>query len=265
MTFRRFLAVIGDFALERMRRLRYLASVIFAVARLAVRPATWRRTVRDVLGRQIVYTGVEAVPFTSRVAFLVGISIVVQVQLWLRKVGQSQLLGPLLVTVVVRELGPLLANVIVIGRSGNAMASELGHMKFSGEVRALDAQGLDPMVYLVVPRVVAMMLCVLCLTVVFIAVSFFSGYVFGLLLNVKTGGARGFVESVTAAIGPLDVFNVVAKSLIPGMLAGVICCVEGLSVGTTVTDLPQAITRAVQRSVVALFFTSSVISLITYL
>ena len=247
MTFRHFLGVVGDFALERVRRLRYLASVIVAVVRLAVRPKTWRRTVRDVHGRQIVYTGVEAVPFTSRVP------------------SGFDAVCIMLVTVIVRELGPLLANVIVIGRSGNAMASELGHMKFSGEVRALDAQGLDPMVYLVVPRVVAMMLCVLCLTVVFIAVSFFSGYVFGLLLNVKTGGARGFLESVAGAIGPLDVFNVVAKSLIPGLLAGVICCVEGLSVGTTVTDLPQAITRAVQQSVVALFFTSSVISLITYL
>src|SRR3712207_9576670 len=65
---------------------------------------SWRRTVRDVLARQVLYSGVEATPFTVVVAFLVGVSIVVQVQLWVRKVGQSQLIGPLLVAVVIREL-----------------------------------------------------------------------------------------------------------------------------------------------------------------
>jgi phospholipid/cholesterol/gamma-HCH transport system permease protein len=263
-SFQGALAAIGSFALGRMGRVPYLAAVTYAVVRLAARRRTWRRTVRDVLARQILYTGVEATPFTTAVAFLVGISIVVQAQLWVRKVGQSQLLGPLLVAVIVRELGPLLVNMILIGRSGNAMAAELGHMKFSGEVRVLDAQGLDPLVYLVVPRVMAMMVCSLCLTIIFIVVSFFSGYLFGVLLGAQTGRAQGFLDSVAGSLGPVDLLNVVAKSLLPGLLAGVICCVEGLSVGTTITDIPQAITRSVQQSVVALFFTSAAISLATY-
>src|SRR4051812_23374009 len=186
MIFRPALAAVGSFAVDRLRRQRYLAAVLLAVAVMAVRPRTWRRTVRYVLSRQILFTGAEAAGFTCRVAFLVGISIVVQAELWVRKVGQSQLLGPLLVAVVVREVGPLVTNLIVIGRSGNAIAAELGHMKFRGEVRVLDAQGVDPLGYLVVPRVVAMMGSVLCLTVVFIAVSLFSGHVVAQLLGVKT-------------------------------------------------------------------------------
>ena len=264
MSFRAFLAAVGSFALDRLRRLRYLAAVALAVAVLAVRPRTWRRTVRDVLARQVLFTGAEAAGFTCRVAFLVGISVVVQAQLWVRKVGQSQLLGPLLVAVVVREVGPLVANLIVIGRSGNAIAAELGHMQFRGEVRVLDAQGVDPLRYLVVPRVVAMMVCVLCLTVMFIAASLVSGYGVGLLIGAKTAGPGGFASTVAGSIGPVDVLNVVAKSLIPGMLAGVVCCVEGLSVGHTITDIPRAVSRAVQGSVAALFFTSAVISVVTY-
>jgi phospholipid/cholesterol/gamma-HCH transport system permease protein len=263
--FRSFLAFIGSVALERFARIAHLVAVTLAVLRLSVRVRTWRRTVREVLARQILLTGVEATGFTSRVALLVGVSVVVEAQLWLKKVGQSKLLGPLLVAVIIRELGPLLANIIVIGRSGNAIAADLGHMKFSGEVRVLDAQGLDPLVYLVIPRVLAMMVSVLCLTVIFIFVSLFSGYAFGYLIGAKTGGSTGYLDSITGAIGPWDVFNVITKSLIPSLLAGVICCTEGLGVGGTITEIPEAISRAVQRSVVMLFFVSAVISALTYL
>jgi phospholipid/cholesterol/gamma-HCH transport system permease protein len=258
-------AAVGVYASEGLRRLQYLAAVALGVLLLAFRPRTWRRPVRAALARQIVLTGVQATPFTTAVALLVGVSIVVQAQLWVRKVGQSQLLGPILVAVIVRELGPLVVNMIVIGRSGNAIAAELGYMKFNGEVRVLDAQGLDPLVYLVVPRVVAMTLCVLCLTVLFIAASLFSGYLFGILFGAKTGGARGFLDSVAGSLQPMDVVNVVTKSLIPGALSGVICCVEGLAVGNTMTDVPQAIARSVRQSVVVLFLTSAAISVLTYL
>jgi ABC-type transporter Mla maintaining outer membrane lipid asymmetry permease subunit MlaE len=99
----------------------------------------------------------------------------------------------------------------------------------------------------------------------FIAASLFSGYLFGILFGAKTGGARGFLDSVAGSLQPMDVVNVIAKSLIPGALSGVICCVEGLAVGTTITDVPQAIARSVQQSVVVLFLTSAVISVLTYL
>jgi phospholipid/cholesterol/gamma-HCH transport system permease protein len=264
-TFRGFVSAIGSGTLRYIARASYTLGVTLSVLWLATKPSTWRRTVWDALARQILSSAVEAAPFTVMVAFLVGISVVVQAQLWLGRVGQTQLLGPVLVAVVLRELGPLLANIIVIGRSGNAIAAELGHMRLSGEVRVLDAQGLDPLLYLVVPRALATMTAVLCLTVIFIFVCLFSGYWFGWLLGARTGGMLGFLESVARAIGPWDLFNVVAKSVVPGLLAGVICSTEGLSVADSITDVPKAIARAVQWSVVMLFVASVLISLVTYL
>ena len=260
-----FVSALGSGTLGYLGRASYTAGVTLAVLRLAVKPSTWRRTVRDALARQVLSSAVEASPFTVMVAFLVGISVVVQAQLWLGRVGQTQLLGPVLVAVVLRELGPLLANIIVIGRSGNAIAAELGHMRLSGEVRVLDAQGLDPLLYLVVPRALATMTAALCLTVLFIFVCLPSGYWFGWLLGARTGGILEFLQSVARAIGPWDVVNVIAKSLLPGLLAGVICSTEGLGAGDTITDVPRAIARAVQWSVVVLFFVSALISLVTYL
>ena len=260
-----FVSAAGSRTLRYLGRANYTLGVTLWVLRLAVKPSTWRKTVREALARQVLYSAVEAAPFTVVVASLIGVSVVVQAQVWLGRIGQTHLLGPVLVAVVIRELGPLLANMIVIGHSGNAIAAELGHMRLSGEVRVLDAQGLDPLVYLVVPRALAAMTAVLCLTVIFIFACLFSGHWFGWLLGARGGGILAFLESVARAIGPWDVFNVVAKALVPGLLAGVICATEGLSVADTITDVPRATARAVQRSVVTLFFISALISLVTYL
>jgi len=141
----------------------------------------------------------------------------------------------------------------------------LGNMNVHGEVRVLDAQGLDPFTYLVIPRVLGVALSVFCLTIVFVVVSFISGYLSGLLLGAGSGRPGVFFSSVIGAISPSDVFNLLAKTWIPGLLTGAICCVEGLSISAAMTEVPQAATRAVVHSITALFITSALVSLLTYL
>lgn len=260
-----FLAQTGARAIDRWRRLFYLIATAAGIAGAALRPRHWRPTVRNVLARQILFTGVDAAGFISVIAFMVGISVVVQAQLWLGKVGQNSLLGMLLVTVVFRELAPLLTNFVIIGRSGTAIATELGNMKISGEVRVLDAQGLDPFLYLVLPRVAGMALSIFCLTVIFIGVALVGGYLVGLLLGVTNMDPLQFADAVLAGLQHADVWSLLAKTLVPGLLTGSICCIEGLSVETSVTEVPQAATRAVTRSTTALFITSALVSVVTYL
>jgi phospholipid/cholesterol/gamma-HCH transport system permease protein len=260
-----WLARIGEGTIDQGRALRHLAAVVWTVFSASVRASSWPRTVRNVLARQILFTGFESRNFVALVAFMVGISVVVQTQLWLTRLGNSQLLGPVLVMAVVRELGPLVVNFIVIGRSGTAIATEMGIMKINGEVRVLDAQGMDPFVYLVLPRVAGAAISIFCLTVIFIVVSFVSGFLIGSLLGANTGGPVLFMNSIFKAIQKADVFNLLAKTLIPGAVAGAICCIEGLSVGTASTEVPQATTRAVTRSIAALFIISAVVSLVTYI
>lgn len=243
----------------------HLVAVAAAVLRIAVRPRYWPQTVRNVLARQILFTGVEATRFIAMIAFLVGISIVVQVQLALSRLGQSEMLGPILVAVVVRELGPLLTNFVVIGRSGAAIATELGNMQVNGEVHVLDAQGLDPFTYLVLPRVLGVMFSVFCLTIIFIVVALASGFVSGVFLDVNTGSPMLFLGSVMGALTPVDVLTLLAKALIPSLFTGVICCTEGLRVSGAVTEVPQATTRSLVRSVGALFILSALISVLAYL
>ena len=260
-----WLSKTGEWALGRLRSPSHLAAVIWAVLRAAVEKQTWSRTVTNVFARQILFTGIEASRFILLLAFMVGILIVVQTQVWLAKVGQSGLLGPVLVMVVVREVGPLLVNFVVIGRSGTAMSTELGNMKISGEVRLLDSLGLDPFIYLVVPRMLGAAVSIFCLTVIFIVGAFVSGYFSGLLLGANVGAPSLFTMSVFRAVQPADVFNLLAKTLIPGLVTGAICCTEGLSVSTAITEVPQATSRALVKSVGALFVISALVSLLTYM
>ncbi len=239
-------------------------AVAWAVVTLACRLDSWPRTTRTVLVRQIIFTGVDALSFVSFVAILAGISVVVQAQVWMARLGQSELMGPLMVTVIVREVGPLLVNFIVIGRSATAMAAELAGMRVRNEVDVLDAQGLDPLLYLVMPRAIAMAVCVLCLTLFFVLVSFGSGYVCGAFLGTSPGDPAIFVRSVVQGVTPSDFVNLLAKTLIPGLLTGVITAIEGLSIEGVATDIPQAVTRSVVRSNMALLLVSVIVSVLSY-
>ena len=259
------LAALGRGTLQRIQSVTYLVAVAWAVVRVAGSPRHWPRPVRNVLARQILFTGFEAARFISLIALLVGLSVVLQAQVALRKFGQSGLLGPILVMVLIREIGPLLTNFVVIGRSGTAMATEMANMKVNGEVKVLDAQGLDPFIYLVMPRVLGTAVSIFCLTVIFVAVAFCSGFASGLLLGAKTGGPEVFVNSVFSSVSKSDVLNLLVKSLVPGLFTGVICCTEGLGVKGAVTEVPQAATRAVVRSTITLFVISALVSLVTYL
>lgn len=259
-----WLAKLGENTRRRLSGSAMTTAVVVAVLRQVLHRRTWRRTVRDVFARQILFTAVEAIRFIALIGLLVGVVVVVQTQVWLSRVGQSALLGPLLVMAVMREIGPVLVNFVVIGRSGTAVAAEMAAMRINGEVDVLDSQGVDPFLYLVVPRVLGMAISVFCLAVVFVGVSFLSGYASGLLLGANPGPFLMFVESIFRALSPTDVANLVIKTLIPGAVTAAICCVEGLSASESLTQIPQVTTRSVMRSVGALVVISVVVSIFTY-
>jgi phospholipid/cholesterol/gamma-HCH transport system permease protein len=220
--------------------------------------------VRKAFALQILSVGVEPLCFVGAAAVLVGISVVVQLTFWAGETGQSQLLGPLLVTVVARELGPVLINLVVIGRSGSAMTTQLGVLEINGEVRALEAQGCDPFLQLVMPRVLGTAASTFCLTIVFILVTFASGYLFAAWTGKGSRDLFLFADTVSSAVQPKDIFNILAKSILPALFASASCCIGGLGIGKSVAEIPQATQRALTRSVAGLFIISAVVSFLTY-
>ena len=226
---------LGEWVWTQWDELRHTAAVIGTVLYAAIQPRHWGRLVRRAFARQVVAIGIESVGFVSGLAVLVGIVVVVQLVFWTGEVGQSQMLGPLLVTVVARELGPVLINIVVIVRSGSAMATELGIMHLGGKTRELEAQGNAPFIHLVLPRVLGTAVSAFCLTIIFILVALASGFFFGAVLGKGSANLSLFLNSVSNAIHPKDVLNVAAKSVLPALFASACCCVGGLGVGENTT------------------------------
>ena len=258
-----FVGVMGRNALSRLRPLPYITGILCAALSLSVRPSLWRRPLFRVLTRQIYYTAIQGIPFIAVMAVLMGVTVVVQAQILSSMAGQASLTGAVLVLVLMRELSPLLVNFVMIGRSGAAIAAEMAGMTVTGDVKVLDAQGLDPMIYLVMPRVLGAGISVFCLAVIFVVVAFTAGYICGALLGL-TPAPDIFLDGVFAAIGKADGPSFLAKTLIPGMTTAAIACSEGLGVRGAMTEIPQATTRAVVRATFALVIISALISAVTY-
>lgn len=257
-------AIIGDYILLRWAVMRDVSAMAASTIALSFQPSTWKRPVRVQFARQILFSGVEAIWIVALIAVLTGASVVVQAQLWLSRFGQTEMLGALLTAVIIRVAGPVLVNFVVIGRSGTAIATELANMRVRGEVSLLDAQGIDPMLYLILPRVLGLMISVLSLVIIFILLSLSSGYMFGLMFGVTTSDAISFANSVFSAITPGDVYNLLGKTLIPGIATGCICSFEGLRVRGLITEVPQATTKAVVNSILTLLLISVLVSVCAY-
>lgn len=262
---RHILGGLGEEVWAQWRELRHVAAVVGTVFCVGVQPRYWARPVRKAFARQVLAIGVEPVLFVAALGMFLGISVVVQLTFWVGVAGQSQLVGPLLVAVVAREVGPVLMNLVVIVRSGSAMTTELGILKINGEVRALEARKNDPFLHLVLPRVLGMAVSTFCLTMVFIFIAFVSGYLFAAWMGKGSRDLLLFADTVSSAVHPKDVFNILAKTILPALFASASCCVGGLGVGGSVTEIPPATQRALTRSVAGLFVICIAVSLLTYL
>lgn len=256
---------VGSGALRVAARVRFTAVAVAAAAVAAVLPRTWRSSlVRRAFARQVVSIGVEGMPLTAAAALLTGVLVVLQTEAWLRRAGQTQLFGAVVSVIVIREVGPLLTNLLVIARNGSAMVVELGNMSLAGEVAVLDALGVDRFGFLVVPRAVAMAASTFCLTVVFVGLTLASSFVIGTSLGYAPGRPAGFVFDVVDAVTAADALNLAVKSIVPGLVTGTISCVGALAAAPGPGGLSRAAALAVQRSTFALFAVAAITSAFTY-
>src|SRR5690349_7988646 len=162
-----FFGAIGRALWSHWSEIIYATAVLGTAVSFIVRPHFWTRDVRKLFARQVMAMGMEPLLFVCSIAALVGISVIVQLSYWAGQSGQSQLLGPALVTIVARELAPILINVVVIVRSGSAMATELGVSRLNGKIEAIEQRGGDVFFEIVVPRILGMAVATFCLTFVF--------------------------------------------------------------------------------------------------
>lgn len=246
----------------------YLLSIAtfigYALARLRRGRSVVPRVAREVVKRQVLFTGVEAIPFCALIALLTGAVVAAQAYLLSGADGRD-LLGTLLVTVLVRELGPLIVAFLVIGRSGAAIAAELAGMRVRREIDSLEAMGVDPFDYLVVPRMAGVVMALIGLAMGFVAMSLCAGWMILQAVAANAPPLGDYAALLAVQLSGLDVAVVLAKTVVPGLLIAAIACLEGLTAAPSSTDVPRAATRAVVRSLAAVFLWDSGVSVLVYL
>lgn len=255
------LAAIGKRAIERFDGLLQFFSIAAAVVWQSCRPLTWRRTIRAEFLQQCHQVGTRALPFIMVTAIFVGIGAVYNTLYWLKVFGQTEFAGKLLVLVLVREIGPILVGLIMIGRSGSYIMTELGNMQAGGQVHGLDAQGIDPFLYLVIPRVMAVTICMLCLTIVFLMVALLAGFVTDYLLSATDLPIHDYIQWLLLALGPGEFVIVPLKTVFIGFAVALIACNTGLSKITSANVVPHLLPAGIAKCVLVMFLISSVLTL----
>ena len=196
---------------------------------------------------QAMEAGVRALPILSLITFFIGLILALQAAYELRRFGAMSYVASAVAVSMTRELGPLITAVIVIGRSGSAFAAELGTMKVTEEIDALETMAIDPVSFLVVPKFVAMILMLPCLTIW----ANFMGILGGSLFGVGQADFT-FWRYITASLDALylqDVITGLIKSVMFGGSITAVGCLEGLKTSGGAEQVGRSTTRAVVMSI----------------
>jgi phospholipid/cholesterol/gamma-HCH transport system permease protein len=198
--------------------------------------------------RQIFICGVISLPVVTITAFFSGAVISAQVGTELgRKLGNTDLLGSIVGAAVCREMGPVFAAIVVAGLVGGSMSSVLGTMKVGEEIDALDVMGIDPVRFLVMPRLVAMAVAVPLLTVYADVIGIIGGAV---VAKYQIGGSFNiFFYNAASVLTISDVGFGVFKGLVFGLIVTIVACDQGLNT----SGGAEGVGRATMRTVVYSF------------
>jgi len=192
-------------------------------------------------------TGVGALPILSLITFFIGLILALQSAYELRKFGAMTFVASAVAISMTRELGPLITAIVVIGRSGSAFAAEIGTMKVTEEIDALETMAIDPIHFLVTPKFVAMIVMLPCLTIWANSMGILGGALFGVTQADFT--LVNYIDASLDALFLRDIVTGLIKSVMFGITITAVGCHEGLSTGAGAEQVGRSTTRAVVVSI----------------
>lgn len=205
--------------------------------------------------------GVNALPIVALLGFLLGLIMAFQSAIPMREFGADIYVANLIGLSMLRELGPLLTAIILAGRSGSAFAAELGTMKVSEELDALVTMGLEPVDFLVVPRVIAAVVMTPLLAI-------WAGFL-GLIGGAVVMRSLGFpfvtyVIQVESAVTVSDMIGGLSKAFVFGIVVAAIGCLRGLQTRSGASAVGESTTRAVVSGLVLITIVDGVFAVVFY-
>jgi phospholipid/cholesterol/gamma-HCH transport system permease protein len=211
--------------------------------------------------RQVQFIGARSLLVIALTGLFTGMVLGLQGYYTLTRFGSEAYLGPAVALSLITELGPVLSALMVTGRAGSAIAAEIGIMRITEQIDALEVMALNPIRYLVVPNIVAGIIALPLLGALFAVIGIYGGYLIGVqLLGVSSGTYFG---NMTDFVKMVDIRNGLYKSLSFGLLITFLCCFKGYHTGYGAEGVSKATTEAVVWSSVAIlvldYFLNSVL------
>jgi phospholipid/cholesterol/gamma-HCH transport system permease protein len=260
----RFIAGIGDPAVRGVTYLGGLSLMLSQTARWVGR-AMVHRDVRlgwAALHAQIGRLGIRSIGVIALVSSCIGLILALQMAPPLAQFGQTAKVANIIAVAIFRELGPLISAIVITGFAGASIAAELGTMVVGEEIEALQAHALNPIRFLVVPRVLATILAMLVLTVMGELVAVTSGYLVGVaLLDIPSGI---YISNSLTQLQLSDFLTGMWKAGVFGLILSAIACYNGLAVTGGAAGVGKATTNTVVHSVVAIIFADLIFTAMFY-
>lgn len=252
----------GEFAIawwaNILENLTYLGALCSVVVRALGRPSTIRW--KDVL-RTMEETGPNATVLIGMLGLIIGLILSFQAAAPLGQFGAKIYIVNLVGISLTRELGPLLTAILISGRTASAFAAEIGTMKVNQEIDALETLGLSPLLFLAVPRIIAVMIMVPLLTTVMI----FAGLLGSAIFMGGLGFAwEVFYNQLLEAVSMGDFLGGLVKSIIFGTLLAGIGCMYGLRTKFGASSVGESTTNAVVSCLVMLVVVDSIFAVVFY-
>jgi phospholipid/cholesterol/gamma-HCH transport system permease protein len=243
-----FLAQVGETVTDCLAYLGALTSLAGRAAYYTFvgpfygKPLRWQAAVS-----QATEVGVRALPILSLITFFIGLILALQSGYELRKLGAMSYVASTVAISVTRELGPLITAILVIGRSGSAFAAEIGTMRITEEIDALETMAIEPVDFLVTPKFLAMIFMMPCLTIWANAMGILGGSLFGVAQADFTW--ERYMRSSLEALYLRDVAIGLIKSVMFGITIAAVGCYEGLSTRGGAESIGRSTTQSVVISI----------------
>ena len=253
----RILSAIGAFVLRRFEEL----GTIIMLYGETIRALRHKPRLRHILA-QMSHLGVDSLLIVSLTLMFTGVVFTLQTADILIRFGAQGTIGGIISIAIGRELGPVLVGVVCAGRVGAAITAEVSTMKVTEQIDALRVMAVNPVNYLIVPRMIACMLVVPLLTVFGDVIGVFGGW----LIAVYYSGISSFtyMNSIHTFVEVFDLTGGIIKAVFFGNVIAVLGCYYGLKSPEGAAGVGKATTRTVVASIIVIFILNALLTFILY-
>lgn len=251
------IAHMGGLAISLLREMgRMLLFILYAFYMIVRAPGKPVHVLK-----QLHFIGAKSFFVIFLTAAFTGMVLALQGYYTLTKFGSEGMLGSVVALSLIRELGPVLSALMVTGRAGSAMTAEIGIMRITEQIDALETMALEPFKYLMSPRILAALIALPLLCAIFDVVGIFGGYLVGVKLMGVNPGA--YIHEMEKSVEWKDVYSGLIKSLSFGLIIAWVCCYKGYFTSRGAEGVSRATTAAVVMSSVSIliwdYFLTSVL------